>query len=209
MNKLLSLLAVFCLAATLAFGQAADRPASASDQDANAPAATRTDDTRRNDHNWCGVPGGTKATQDCGATKTVVCTPQNLLLAVLRSGERARKIGLVTVGIVQMDVPLAPRGVPWGFRSQSFLFEISPESIHITHVEDQSSPAIYSMALFQVEDREVRSRSAQRGESCTWSTVQEFHSKHISIEPYGGFHARDLQSDRRDFFNHHWHRSAV
>ena len=52
MNKLLSLLAVVCMAATLAFGQAADRPASASDQDANAPAATRTDDTPRNDHNW-------------------------------------------------------------------------------------------------------------------------------------------------------------
>jgi MYXO-CTERM domain-containing protein len=50
MTKLLSLLAVFSLAATLAFGQAADRPASA--QDANAPTATRTDDTPRNDHNW-------------------------------------------------------------------------------------------------------------------------------------------------------------
>lgn len=53
MSKLLSLLAAFCLAATLAFGQAADRPASATDsQDANAPTATRTDDAPRNDHNW-------------------------------------------------------------------------------------------------------------------------------------------------------------
>ena len=53
MSKLLSLLAAFCLAATLAFGQAAERPASATDrQDANAPTATRTDDAPRNDHNW-------------------------------------------------------------------------------------------------------------------------------------------------------------
>jgi hypothetical protein len=50
MSKLLSLLAVVCLAATLAFGQAADRPAT--DQGANAPTATRTDDAPRNDHNW-------------------------------------------------------------------------------------------------------------------------------------------------------------
>ena len=53
MNKLLSLLAVSCIAATLALGQAADRSDSATDsQNANAPAATRTDDTPRNDHNW-------------------------------------------------------------------------------------------------------------------------------------------------------------
>jgi hypothetical protein len=52
MSKLLSLLAVVCMAATLAFGQAADRPASATDQGANAPTATRTDDAPRNDHNW-------------------------------------------------------------------------------------------------------------------------------------------------------------
>src|SRR3569832_825538 len=53
MNKLLSLLAVFCMAATLAFGQAADRSAATTDrQDANAPTATRTDDTQRNDHDW-------------------------------------------------------------------------------------------------------------------------------------------------------------
>jgi MYXO-CTERM domain-containing protein len=52
MSKLLSLLAVFCLAATLAFGQAADRPAGTTDrQDANAPTATRTD-APRDDHNW-------------------------------------------------------------------------------------------------------------------------------------------------------------
>ena len=53
MSKLLSLLAVLCIAATLAFGQSADRPASTRDrQDANAPTITRTDDTQRNDHNW-------------------------------------------------------------------------------------------------------------------------------------------------------------
>ena len=53
MTKLLSLFAILTLAATLAFGQAGDRPASATDrQDANAPTATRTDDAPRNDHNW-------------------------------------------------------------------------------------------------------------------------------------------------------------
>jgi MYXO-CTERM domain-containing protein len=53
MTKLLWLLAVLTMAATLAFGQAADRPASTTDrQDANAPAATRTDDAPRKDHNW-------------------------------------------------------------------------------------------------------------------------------------------------------------
>jgi MYXO-CTERM domain-containing protein len=52
MSKLLSLLAVVCMAATLAFGQAADRPDSATDsQNANAPTATRTD-APRNDHDW-------------------------------------------------------------------------------------------------------------------------------------------------------------
>ena len=53
MSKLLSLVAVLCLAATLAFGQAADRPASTTDrQDGNALTATRTDDAPRNDRNW-------------------------------------------------------------------------------------------------------------------------------------------------------------
>jgi hypothetical protein len=48
MTKLLWLLAVLTMAATLAFGQAADRPASTTDrQDANAPVATRTDDAPR------------------------------------------------------------------------------------------------------------------------------------------------------------------
>jgi len=53
MTKLLSLFAILTMAATLAFGQAADRPASTTDrQDANAPTAARTDDAPRNDHNW-------------------------------------------------------------------------------------------------------------------------------------------------------------
>ena len=52
MRKVLSLLAVITLAATLSFAQAADRPANPPDQAANAPAATRTDDVPRNDHNW-------------------------------------------------------------------------------------------------------------------------------------------------------------
>src|SRR6185369_9683126 len=53
MTKLLSLFAILTMAATLAFGQAADRPASTTDrQDANAPGAARTDDAPRNDHNW-------------------------------------------------------------------------------------------------------------------------------------------------------------
>jgi MYXO-CTERM domain-containing protein len=52
MRKVLSLLAVITLAATLSFAQAADRPANTTDQNANAPAATRTDDAPRNDHNW-------------------------------------------------------------------------------------------------------------------------------------------------------------
>jgi hypothetical protein len=43
-------LAVLAMFATLAFGQAADRPAGATDrQDSNSPAVTRTDDAR-NDH---------------------------------------------------------------------------------------------------------------------------------------------------------------
>jgi hypothetical protein len=53
MTKLLSLFAILTMAATLAFGQAADKPASTTDsQDANAPRAARTDDTQRKDHNW-------------------------------------------------------------------------------------------------------------------------------------------------------------
>jgi MYXO-CTERM domain-containing protein len=53
MTKLLSLFAILTMAATLAFGQAADRPASTTDsQDANAPKAARTDDTPQKDHNW-------------------------------------------------------------------------------------------------------------------------------------------------------------
>jgi hypothetical protein len=55
MTKLLSLFAILTMAATLTFGQAADRPASTTDrQDANAPTAARTDDAPRNDHNWVG-----------------------------------------------------------------------------------------------------------------------------------------------------------
>jgi MYXO-CTERM domain-containing protein len=50
MTKLLSLLAILTLATTLAFSQAADRPA-ATDRDANSQTATRTDEPR-NDHNW-------------------------------------------------------------------------------------------------------------------------------------------------------------
>jgi MYXO-CTERM domain-containing protein len=50
MTKLLSLLAILTLATTLAFSQAADRPAT-TDRDANAPTATRTDEAR-NDHDW-------------------------------------------------------------------------------------------------------------------------------------------------------------
>jgi MYXO-CTERM domain-containing protein len=59
MSKLLSLLAVFCLAATLAFGQAADRPAGATDrQDANAPTATQTDAPRDSSNwGWIGLLG--------------------------------------------------------------------------------------------------------------------------------------------------------
>jgi MYXO-CTERM domain-containing protein len=53
MTKLLSLIAILTMAITLAFGQAADRPASTTDrQDANAPTTARTDDRPRNDHNW-------------------------------------------------------------------------------------------------------------------------------------------------------------
>jgi hypothetical protein len=53
MTKLLSLFAILTMAATLALGQAADRPASTTDrQDPNAPTAARTDDTARDDHNW-------------------------------------------------------------------------------------------------------------------------------------------------------------
>ena len=50
MTKLLSLLAILTLATTLAFSQAADRPAT-TDRDTNAPTATRTDEAR-NDHDW-------------------------------------------------------------------------------------------------------------------------------------------------------------
>lgn len=51
MTKVLSLFAILTLATTLAFSQAADRPATTTEPDANGPAATRTDEAR-NDHNW-------------------------------------------------------------------------------------------------------------------------------------------------------------
>ena len=59
MSKVPSLLAVLSLAATLAFGQAADRPGSTTDrQDANAPATTRTDEPRdRSNWGWIGLLG--------------------------------------------------------------------------------------------------------------------------------------------------------
>jgi MYXO-CTERM domain-containing protein len=49
MTKVVSLFAILTLATTLAFSQAADRPAT-TDRDA-APTATRTEEAR-NDHDW-------------------------------------------------------------------------------------------------------------------------------------------------------------
>jgi len=78
----------------------------------------------------------------------------------------------VTVGVVHLEEPLAPRGVLWRSRSESFFLEVRPECIHITHVEDYSSPPIYYMVLFKVEDRKPSLWSSQRRESRTGSAVE-------------------------------------
>ncbi len=51
------------------------------------------------------------------------------------------------IGIVHVEVPLSPGGV-LAIGIKSFLFEISPECIDVSHMEDHSSPTIRDTALF-------------------------------------------------------------
>jgi hypothetical protein len=62
---------------------------------------------------------------------------------------------------------------------------MGPERIHITHVEDHSSPAIYYMVLFKVEDETVG--GVLRDEKAHWVRRRGVAFQAHLDKLYGGF----------------------
>ena len=117
------------------------------------------------------------------------------------ASERSRKRQLMTVWIMHVEVPFFPGSVLSNIRIKSFLFEMSPECIHIRDVKYHSPPTSSCLALLQVDDGELGTWNAQRRETCVRPTIEEFHTQQIAIEPQGTLHINDIQGDSGDPFN--------
>ncbi len=111
----------------------------------------------------------------------------------------------MTVWILHVKIAFPPGSIPRSIWLKSFLFEMSPECIHICDVKYYSAPASTRAALLQVDDRKLSIWNAQRRETYIRPTVEEFHSQHLAIEPQGSFQMGDLQSDCGNLFNSRFH----
>src|SRR5689334_21581083 len=113
----------------------------------------------------------------------------------------------MAIGIGQVKISLAPRGVSWLFRVKSLFPKVRPECVHVGHVENHSPPASNPTTLFQVEDGRLRVFGAKRCEGRLLSAVQKLQPQYIPIEAHRGLHLPNPKSQGRDLFNRHCHTS--
>src|SRR5258708_11683211 len=81
---------------------------------------------------------------------------------------------------------------------KSSFFEMCPECIHVSHIEDHPSPASHGTILFQIEVSKLCVRYAKRRENMHPSHRIRGPYSHISVETHGNSHVCDLQRDARN-----------
>ncbi len=83
-------------------------------------------------------------------------------VTLLRLLQWPRKGQLVAVRIEHMEIPFAPRRVLRPSRIKSPFLKICPERIHVSHLENHSSPASHRMPQLQIQHGRLHVFGAQR-----------------------------------------------
>ena len=84
---------------------------------------------------------------------------------------------------------------------ESVFFEALPECIYVSHVKDDSAPVADGRTLLQIQYGEFGARRDERTETGLGSSINEFHSENIAIEPHRNFHGVDFQRDCSQCFD--------
>src|SRR6266851_7569585 len=67
-------------------------------------------------------------------------------------GDWLRKLELLAIGVVQMEVPFAPLCIPWPIGIEFLLFQVSPKLVYVSDIENDPSPITGHVPLLEVEN---------------------------------------------------------
>lgn len=121
----------------------------------------------------------------------------------------------MAIGILWMEVTLTPCRISRFFGLDALFSEITPEQVHIRHVENHSSQSFAGLPCCRLRIGEsALGRQREENVSFTppYSTTIPKHSQDVPVKPHGSFHVPDIESNCRDLFNldfHGWSHKAV